>query len=202
MIAQCLSYGGYKAVHIPTDQDAAVSGYLRMRDDLYAVIPALFVSWLQCKGKSTLLQSGGHFILSDSAITGRSCTFSSSGIASATRLFGKPWTIICVLMIIWTTVSLLTWFQILGFVSDPALADPLGAFRQELSNKSVPGFWDTCSYCFCAAGLLSGSQAKIGAKGMQFVSETTSFNLQPAILVHIFDSSSEKLHVQGLSDER
>lgn len=33
MIAQCLSYGGYKAVHIPTDQDAAVSGYLRMRDD-------------------------------------------------------------------------------------------------------------------------------------------------------------------------
>ena len=33
MIAQCLSYGGYHAVHIPTEEDAAVKEYLRMRDD-------------------------------------------------------------------------------------------------------------------------------------------------------------------------
>lgn len=33
MIAQCLSYGGYHAVYIPTEADAAVKEYLRMRDD-------------------------------------------------------------------------------------------------------------------------------------------------------------------------
>ena len=33
MIAQCLSYGGYHAVYIPTEEDAAVKEYLRMRDD-------------------------------------------------------------------------------------------------------------------------------------------------------------------------
>lgn len=33
MIAQCLSYGGYHAVHVPTDKDASVKEYLRMRDD-------------------------------------------------------------------------------------------------------------------------------------------------------------------------
>ncbi len=33
MIAQCLSYGGYHAVYIPTQEDAAVKEYLRMRDD-------------------------------------------------------------------------------------------------------------------------------------------------------------------------
>ena len=33
MIAQCLAYGGYHAVHIPTDQDDDVKVYLRMRDD-------------------------------------------------------------------------------------------------------------------------------------------------------------------------
>lgn len=33
MIAQCLSYGGYHAVHIPTDKDDNVKVYLRMRDD-------------------------------------------------------------------------------------------------------------------------------------------------------------------------
>ena len=33
MIAQCLSYGGYHAVHIPTDKDDDVKVYLRMRDD-------------------------------------------------------------------------------------------------------------------------------------------------------------------------
>lgn len=33
MIAQCLAYGGYHAVHIPTEADAVVAGYLRMRDD-------------------------------------------------------------------------------------------------------------------------------------------------------------------------
>lgn len=33
MIAQCLSYGGYHAVHVPTDQDVSVKEYLRMRDD-------------------------------------------------------------------------------------------------------------------------------------------------------------------------
>ena len=33
MIAQCLSYGGYHAVYIPTEEDVAVKEYLRMRDD-------------------------------------------------------------------------------------------------------------------------------------------------------------------------
>ena len=33
MIAQCLAYGGYHAVHIPTDKDDDVKLYLRMRDD-------------------------------------------------------------------------------------------------------------------------------------------------------------------------
>ncbi len=38
MIAQCLSYGGYKAVHIPTGHDAAVSGFLRLSDDQKAAL--------------------------------------------------------------------------------------------------------------------------------------------------------------------
>ena len=33
MIAQCLSYGGYHAVHILTDKDEDVKIYLRMRDN-------------------------------------------------------------------------------------------------------------------------------------------------------------------------
>jgi transposase len=33
MIAQCLSYGGYHAVYIPTGDDDSVKEYLRMRDD-------------------------------------------------------------------------------------------------------------------------------------------------------------------------
>ena len=33
LIAKCLCYGGYHAVHIPTDEDDAVKEYLRMRDD-------------------------------------------------------------------------------------------------------------------------------------------------------------------------
>ena len=33
MIAQCLSYGGYSAVYIPTEEDDSVKEYLRMRDD-------------------------------------------------------------------------------------------------------------------------------------------------------------------------
>lgn len=33
MIAQCLSYGGYHPVYIPTEEDDSVKGYLRMRDD-------------------------------------------------------------------------------------------------------------------------------------------------------------------------
>lgn len=33
MIAQCLSYGGYHSVHIPTEEDDSVKEYLRMRDD-------------------------------------------------------------------------------------------------------------------------------------------------------------------------
>lgn len=33
MIAQCLSYGGYHAVYIPTKEDDSVKEYLRMRDD-------------------------------------------------------------------------------------------------------------------------------------------------------------------------
>ena len=33
MIAQCLSYGGYHPVYIPTEADDSVKEYLRMRDD-------------------------------------------------------------------------------------------------------------------------------------------------------------------------
>ena len=33
MIAQCLSYGGYHAVYIPTEEDDSAKEYLRMRDD-------------------------------------------------------------------------------------------------------------------------------------------------------------------------
>lgn len=33
LIAQCLSYGGYRPVYIPTEQDDSVKEYLRMRDD-------------------------------------------------------------------------------------------------------------------------------------------------------------------------
>ncbi len=33
MIAQCLSYGGYRPVYIPTEEDDSVKEYLRMRDD-------------------------------------------------------------------------------------------------------------------------------------------------------------------------
>ena len=33
MIAQCLSYGGYHPVYIPTEKDDSVKEYLRMRDD-------------------------------------------------------------------------------------------------------------------------------------------------------------------------
>lgn len=33
MIAQCLSYGGYHAVYIPTQEDDSAKEYLRMRDD-------------------------------------------------------------------------------------------------------------------------------------------------------------------------
>lgn len=33
MIAQCLSYGSYRAVYIPTEEDDSVKEYLRMRDD-------------------------------------------------------------------------------------------------------------------------------------------------------------------------
>ena len=33
LIAQCLSYGGYHPIYIPTEQDDSVKEYLRMRDD-------------------------------------------------------------------------------------------------------------------------------------------------------------------------
>lgn len=34
LIAQCLSDGGYRAVHIPTEEDNQVKEYIRMRDDM------------------------------------------------------------------------------------------------------------------------------------------------------------------------
>lgn len=34
MIAECLSYGGYSAVHVPTKLDNSVKEYIRMRNDL------------------------------------------------------------------------------------------------------------------------------------------------------------------------
>ena len=33
LIAQCLAYGGYHAVYIPTEEDDSIKEYLRMRDD-------------------------------------------------------------------------------------------------------------------------------------------------------------------------
>lgn len=33
MIAQCLAYGGYRQVYVPTEEDDSVKEYLRMRDD-------------------------------------------------------------------------------------------------------------------------------------------------------------------------
>ena len=33
MIAQCLSYGGYHAVYVPTEEDDSIKEYIRMRDD-------------------------------------------------------------------------------------------------------------------------------------------------------------------------
>ena len=33
MIAQCLAYGGYHSVYVPTEEDDSVKEYLRMRDD-------------------------------------------------------------------------------------------------------------------------------------------------------------------------
>lgn len=34
MIAECLAYGGYSAVHIPTELDNSVKEFIRMRDDI------------------------------------------------------------------------------------------------------------------------------------------------------------------------
>ena len=41
LIAQCLCYGGYHAVYIPTGEDNAVKEYLRMRDDHKLVLKKL-----------------------------------------------------------------------------------------------------------------------------------------------------------------
>ena len=41
LIAQCLCYGGYHPVYIPTDEDDAVKEYLRMRDDHKLVLKKL-----------------------------------------------------------------------------------------------------------------------------------------------------------------
>lgn len=35
MIAECLAYGGYSAVHIPNELDNSVKEYIRMRDDIH-----------------------------------------------------------------------------------------------------------------------------------------------------------------------
>ena len=34
MIAECLAYGGYSAVHVPTEHDKSVKEFNRMRDDI------------------------------------------------------------------------------------------------------------------------------------------------------------------------
>lgn len=36
MIAECLAYGGYSAVHVPKELDNSVKEYIRMRDDIQA----------------------------------------------------------------------------------------------------------------------------------------------------------------------
>lgn len=40
-IAECLAYGGYSPVHVPSEQDVAVRDYIRMRDDHAAMLKAL-----------------------------------------------------------------------------------------------------------------------------------------------------------------
>ena len=34
MIAECLAYGGYSVVHVPTELDNAVKEFIRMKDDI------------------------------------------------------------------------------------------------------------------------------------------------------------------------
>lgn len=34
MIAECLAYGRYSAVHVPTELDNSVKEFIRMRDDI------------------------------------------------------------------------------------------------------------------------------------------------------------------------
>lgn len=61
MIAQCLSYGGYHAVYIPTGEDDSVKEYLRMRDDHKTALKRLSSRSMRCvcaTGIITREQSG------------------------------------------------------------------------------------------------------------------------------------------------
>lgn len=40
-IAECLAYGGYSPVHVPSEQDVAVRDYIRMRDDHAAMLKSV-----------------------------------------------------------------------------------------------------------------------------------------------------------------
>lgn len=51
MIAQCLSYGGYHAVYVPTEDDDSVKEYIRMRDDHKTALKKIKQSVVLVKNK-------------------------------------------------------------------------------------------------------------------------------------------------------
>ena len=65
MIAQCLSYGGYHAVHVPTDKDDSVKEYLRMRAEEDQAAnqcllhpPRVFLPWHKMDDQASAVAAG------------------------------------------------------------------------------------------------------------------------------------------------
>lgn len=55
MIAECLAYGGYSAVHVPTQLDNSVKEYIRMRDDVQSSLKSIkqqIIAFMTRNGKS------------------------------------------------------------------------------------------------------------------------------------------------------
>ena len=55
MIAECLAYGGYSAVHVPTQLDNSVKEYIRMRDDVQSNLKSIkqqIIGFMTRNGKS------------------------------------------------------------------------------------------------------------------------------------------------------
>ena len=40
-IAECLAYGGYSPVHVPSEQDVTIRDYIRTRDDHAAMLKSV-----------------------------------------------------------------------------------------------------------------------------------------------------------------